>query len=107
MFEVRNCGKTLVNRTAGIKNADDSLKNRVLELSLADLNNNQEDSYRKIKLQIHDIQGRDCLTNFYGMDFTSDKLRSMVRKWQVCIQSSTIFEPVAPIFVPLYVGDLM
>lgn len=82
-FEKRDVGKTLVNRTQGIRNANDYLKGRVLEVSLADLNGNMEDGYRKIKLKVDDIQGRNCLTNFYGMDFTSDKLRSLVRKWQV------------------------
>jgi len=86
-FENRNVGKTLVNRTQGLKNANDYLKNRVLEVSLADLNKNQEDSFRKIKLQIQEIQGKNCLTNFYGMDFTSDKLRSLVKKWQSLIEA--------------------
>ncbi|KAI8842564.1 putative S-phase-specific ribosomal protein cyc07 [Chytridium lagenaria] len=87
IFDVRNVGKTLVNRTQGLKNATDYLKGRVLEVSLADLNKNQEDSFRKIKLQIHEIQGKNCLTNFYGMDFTSDKLRSLVKKWQSLIEA--------------------
>ncbi|KAJ3299872.1 ribosomal 40S subunit protein S1B [Borealophlyctis nickersoniae] len=86
-FEVRNVGKTLVNRTQGLKNANEYLKNRVVEVSLADLNNNQEDSFRKIKLQVHEIQGKNCLTNFHGMDFTSDKLRSLVKKWQSLIEA--------------------
>jgi small subunit ribosomal protein S3Ae len=85
-FEVRNVGKTLVNKSQGLKNAKDYLKNRVLEVCLADLNNNQEDSFRKIKLQIQEISGRNCLTNFYGMDMTSDKLRSLVKKWQSLIE---------------------
>ena len=76
-----------MNRTQGIRNANDYLKGRVLEVSLADLNGNMEDGHRKIKLKIDDIQGRNCLTNFYGMDFTSDRLRSLVRKWQVRIAS--------------------
>ncbi|KAJ3109133.1 ribosomal 40S subunit protein S1B [Phlyctochytrium bullatum] len=87
IFDVRNVGKTLVNRTQGLKNANDYLKGRVLEVSLADLNKNQEDSFRKIKLQVHEIQGKNCLTNFYGMDFTSDKLRSLVKKWQSLIEA--------------------
>jgi len=86
-FEVRNVGKTLVNRTQGLKNANDYLKGRVLEVSLADLNNNQEDGFRKIKLQVQEIQGKNCLTNFHGMDFTSDKLRSLVKKWQSLIEA--------------------
>ncbi|RKO91422.1 ribosomal S3Ae family-domain-containing protein [Blyttiomyces helicus] len=86
-FEIRNVGKTLVNRTQGLRNANEFLKHRVLEVSLADLNKNQEDSFRKIKLQVHEIQGKNCLTNFYGMDFTSDKLRSLVKKWQSLIEA--------------------
>lgn len=59
----------------------------MLEVSLADLNNNEEDSFRKIRLQVQEIQGRNCLTNFYGMGFTSDKLRSLVKKWQSLIEA--------------------
>ncbi|KAF9937685.1 ribosomal 40S subunit protein S1B, partial [Modicella reniformis] len=65
-----------------MKNANDALKGRVLEISLADLNKNEEYSFRKIKLRVDEVQGKNCLTNFHGMDMTSDKLRSMVRKWQ-------------------------
>lgn len=75
-------GKTLVNRTAGQFNSESSLKGRVLELSLGDLNVESEDlAYRKFKLRVDEIQGKNCLTNFHGMDFTPDKIRSMVKKW--------------------------
>ncbi|KAG5637830.1 ribosomal 40S subunit protein S1B [Sphagnurus paluster] len=87
IFEVRNVGKTLANRSQGLKNANDSLRGRIVEVSLADLNKDEEQSFRKIKLRIDEIQGRNCLTNFHGMDFTSDKLRSLVRKWQTLIEA--------------------
>lgn len=87
MFETRNAGKTLVNRSQGMKNAADGLKGRVIELSLADLNKDDEQSFRKIKLRIDEVNGKNCLTNFHGMDFTSDKLRSLVRKWQTLIEA--------------------
>merc|ERR1711939_399611 len=87
MFETKNAGKTFVNRSTGLKNAADGLRGRVFELSLGDLNKDEENSYRKIKLRCDEVQGKNCLTNFYGMDFTSDKLRSMVRKWQTLIEA--------------------
>jgi small subunit ribosomal protein S3Ae len=86
MFAVRNVGKTLVTRTQGTKIASDGLKGRVFDVSLADLQKNEEDAYRKMKLRVEDVQGRNCLTNFWGMDFTTDKLRSLVRKWQTLIE---------------------
>lgn len=87
MFDVRQVGKTLVNRTQGLKNANDSLKGRVVEVSLGDLSKDEERAFRKIKLRVDEIQGKNCLTNFHGMDFTSDKLRSLVKKWQSLIEA--------------------
>ena len=62
--------------------ASDGLKGRVFEASLADLQND-EVAFRKFKLIVEDVQGKNCLTNFHGMDMTTDKLRSLVKKWQV------------------------
>ena len=67
--------------------ASEMLKGRVFELNLADLNKDEDQSYRKFKLQCEEVQGHYCLTQFYGMEFTTDKLRSMVRKWQSLIES--------------------
>ncbi|EEY13896.1 40S ribosomal protein S1 [Verticillium alfalfae VaMs.102] len=78
-FAVRDVGKTLVNRTTGLKNANDALKGRILEVSLADLQKDEDHAFRK---------GKNCLTNFHGLDFTSDKLRSLVRKWQTLIEAN-------------------
>ncbi|KAK9149899.1 hypothetical protein Scep_008656 [Stephania cephalantha] len=86
-FSVRTVGKTLVSRTQGTKIASDGLKHRVFEVSLADLQGDEDQSYRKIRLRAEDVQGRNVLTNFWGMDFTTDKLRSLVRKWQTLIEA--------------------
>lgn len=67
--------------------ASDGLKGRVITVNLADLQNNEADAYRNIKLKVEDVQGRHCLTNFHGMDLTTDKLRSLVRKWQTLIEA--------------------
>ena len=78
----------MVNRTTGLKNANDSLKGRIFEVSLADLQNDEDHAFRKVKLRVDEIQGKNCLTNFHGLDFTSDKLRSLVRKWQSLIEAN-------------------
>ncbi|KAL9055139.1 MAG: hypothetical protein Q9162_003716 [Coniocarpon cinnabarinum] len=92
-FEKTDVGKTLVNRTTGLKNANDALKGRIFEVSLADLQNEAEEhSYRKIKLRVDEVQGRNCLTDFHGLDFTSDKLRSLVRKWQTLIEGNVVIK---------------
>lgn len=67
--------------------ASDGLKGRVFEISLADLNKDEDQAYRKMKLRCEDVQGTNLLTNFHGMDLTSDKLRSLVRKWQTLIEA--------------------
>ncbi|KAH8929239.1 ribosomal protein S3Ae [Atractiella rhizophila] len=70
-----------------MKNANDSLKGRIVEFSLGDLNKDDEQIYRKISLKVEEVQGKNCLTNFHGMSFTSDKLRSLVRRWQTLIEA--------------------
>ncbi|KAK1401840.1 hypothetical protein POM88_001445 [Heracleum sosnowskyi] len=47
----------------------------------------EDQAYKKIDLRGEDVQGKNVLTNFWGMDFTTDKLRSLVRKWQTLIES--------------------
>ena len=54
----------------------------MFEVSLADLQND-EVAFRKFKLIVEEVQGKNCLTNFHGMNMTTDKLRSLVKKWQV------------------------
>ncbi|KAG8212641.1 hypothetical protein J437_LFUL018772 [Ladona fulva] len=90
MFASRQIGKTLVNRTTGTKIASEGLKGRVFEVSLADLQNENdaERSFRKFRLIAEYVQGRNVLTNFHGMDLTTDKLRSVVKKWQTLIEAN-------------------
>ena len=54
----------------------------MFEVSLADLQNSDR-THRKFKLVSEDIQGKQVLTNFHGMTLTTDKLRGLVKKWQV------------------------
>ncbi len=45
--------------------ASDGLKGRVFEVSLADLQQDEDQAFRKIKLRAEDVQGRNVLTNFW------------------------------------------
>jgi len=86
VFGVRNCAKTLCSRTQGTKIASEELKGRVLELNLADLNQDDDQSYKKVKLCIEEVQGKNCLTDFHGLSLTRDKLCSLIRKWHTLIE---------------------
>ena len=69
--------------------ASDGLKGRVFEVSLADLQNDEQ-AFRKFRLISEDVQGKNVLTTFHGMTMTTDKLRSLVKKWQVCVCMSLV-----------------
>ncbi|ODQ82257.1 hypothetical protein BABINDRAFT_42875 [Babjeviella inositovora NRRL Y-12698] len=85
-FENRNVGKTLINRSTGLKNAADGLKGRVFEVCLADLQGSEDHAHKKVKLRVDEVQGKNLLTNFHGFDYTTDKLKSLVRKWQSLLE---------------------
>ena len=59
--------KTLVMRTQGTKTVSDHLKGHVFEVSLSDLQNDKV-AFRQSRLVTEIIQGKNCLTNFHGMD---------------------------------------
>ena len=88
LFRMRDVCKTVVNRTAGLKIASEALKGRVFDVSLADLNKDEDQAYRKIKLVVEEVNGRECLTNFHGMDFARDRLCALIKKWQSLIEGS-------------------
>jgi small subunit ribosomal protein S3Ae len=80
-------GKTPINRTAGQKVASEEMKGRVFEISLGDLNKTSDADFRKMRFIVEEVQGKDVLCNFYGMDMTRDKLASLFRKWQTTIEA--------------------
>jgi small subunit ribosomal protein S3Ae len=88
-FTVRDLGKTVVTKTVGQKIARDSLLGRVFRVSYGDLKQNAEDeAFRKFKFKVEEVAGTQCLTSFHGMDITTDKIRSLVRKWHTLIEAN-------------------
>lgn len=88
VFTKRNFCKTPVNRSSGLRIASEELKGRVFESNLADLNSDETQSYRKMKLRVEDVHGTECLTLFHGMDITRDKLCSLLKKWHTTIEAN-------------------
>ena len=88
VFDNRVPTLTPCNKSAGQKNAADSLRGRVFEISLGDMNREaHENAWRKIKVQVEEVKGYDCYTNFHGMDITRDKLCTLVKKWHTLIEA--------------------
>jgi small subunit ribosomal protein S3Ae len=88
VFAIRNVGYTMGTRSQGNKNVRDTLIGRVFECSLGDLKlNGEDDAFRKFKLRVEEMQGKKLLTNFYGMDMTTDKKRSLIKKWHTLIDA--------------------
>eukprot|EP01056_Protomagalhaensia_sp_Gyna25_P002822 Protomagalhaensia_sp_Gyna_25__2821@NODE_2634_length_973_cov_1315_692719_g2195_i0_p1_GENE_NODE_2634_length_973_cov_1315_692719_g2195_i0NODE_2634_length_973_cov_1315_692719_g2195_i0_p1_ORF_typecomplete_len261_score55_62Ribosomal_S3Ae/PF01015_18/9_9e94Transcrip_act/PF04949_13/1_6e03Transcrip_act/PF04949_13/0_53_NODE_2634_length_973_cov_1315_692719_g2195_i0138920 len=88
LFTVHSIGNTLVTRSQAGKLASDSLKGRVYEVNLADLQDDEEQFNRKVKLYCEDVQGKSCLTDFHGLELTRDYLCSLVRKWHTLIDAT-------------------
>lgn len=87
-FDVSAPTITPCNKSAGQKNAADSLKGRVFEINLADLNRDAADqSFRKVKVCCEEVKGFECFTNYHGLDITRDKLCTLVKKWHSLIES--------------------
>jgi len=88
MFKVRQVGKTLVTKTIGNKIAADGLKHRVYEVNQEDLQQNDGNGFRKFKLICEDVQGKNCITNFYGMSLTRNKSCEMIKKRHTMISAN-------------------
>ena len=81
-FDSKSFGKTCITKTTGTRIATELIKGRVVEVSLADLKSNSDNlAWRKVSLQVEDVEGRFARTSFYGMDMTRDKVCSFIRKW--------------------------
>jgi small subunit ribosomal protein S3Ae len=88
-FKNRQFSKAICNKTIGIKVAADNLRGRVYEGNLADLDDTtgKDQPFKKMKFLVEEVQGRNLLTSFHGLELTTDKLRSLVRKWCTTVEA--------------------
>jgi small subunit ribosomal protein S3Ae len=87
MFEERNFTRSPVNVTVGKKLSSDSMKGRIYEVNLGDLNHSLTPN-KKIRLVVDEADGANklALTNFYGLDTTRDHQCSLIKKWHSLIE---------------------
>lgn len=86
-FSNRDIGQTLVTRSSGKRHAEDDLMGRIVVANMADLMKDEQHCYRKLRLRVEQIKDRDCLTNFYGLDMTRDRLSQLFRKGMTFVES--------------------
>jgi len=88
LFEVRVPTLTPCNKAQGQNIPADSLRGRIFSISNGDLtqNNKQDLAWRIVKLQIEEVKGYECFTNFNGLTITRDKMCTLVKKWHSLIE---------------------
>jgi len=88
-FKVRKVCKTPVTKTTGQKRESDGLRGRIFELNMADINDAPEESFKQVKLEIQEPQGRSCLTDFHGLRLNREKMCALATKKKTLIEGST------------------
>merc|ERR1712151_82219 len=73
-------GYTPVNKTMGTKLSKDGLMNRVCEVSLADIQENTQFQWKKVKMQVEEVKAQTCYSSFYGINMVREKLYFFLRK---------------------------
>lgn len=102
-------GRTCVTKTQGQKIETEGLKGRICEFNVADLHGS-EDGFKKIKLEVQEIQGKNCLTDFNGLSLTRDKMCQMIKKRHSLIEAQadckTTDGYVVRVFVIAFTKDI-
>ena len=86
-FYEKNVHSIPVNQNVGKKLSSESMKGRVFEANIGDLNSGYE-ANTKVKLIVEDADGKSriSLSNFYGLEWSTwGYLCSLIRKWHTLI----------------------
>ena len=84
--ESKSVGWTCCKKPTGTQMVSDFLKNRVAEMSYADITNSAKDVAKRIRVQIEEIQGSSCFTSFYSYELAREKIAAMLKKRQTLIE---------------------
>lgn len=90
VFTGAKVGVAVANKSHGTYHVLDSLRGRTFEVNQADLNTGATGQFfRKFKFSIDGLRGNDAVSRFNGMELTSEKIKSIPRKWHSLIQAET------------------
>jgi len=87
--ESKSVGWTCCKKPTGTQIVSDFLKNRVAEMSYADISDSAKDVVKRIKIQIEDIQGSSCFTSFHSYELARERVSAMLKKRQTLIEVVT------------------
>lgn len=82
-------GWTCCKKPTGTQIVSDFLKNRVAEMSYADITSSAKDVAKRVKILIEDIQGSSCFTSFHSYELAREKVSAMLKKRQTLIEVTT------------------
>lgn len=80
-------GQTILNKQNTEIVAERKLKGRVFEVFQGDINPDQSVVPRKLSFIVTKLRGKDCKSVFNGIVLTTDKQKSIVKKWHTLIES--------------------
>lgn len=81
----RPVGYTPANKTIGKKIGSDNVLGRVCEVSYKDLNAKSNFHWRKVRMQVETVEGKNCYSSFYGLGCTAERISSLLKKNQTTI----------------------
>ena len=82
-------GWTCCNKPTGTQVVSDFLKGRVAEMCYADITGQAKDLSKKIKVIIDEVQGKTCVSSFYGFELSRDAVMEKLKKRQSLIEIYT------------------
>lgn len=77
-----------VNRTAGTVSSVESMKGRIFETSLGDIQNDPKFYSVLASFKVEEVKEKVAYTSFYGMRFSNDKLKGLMKKWRSTITAT-------------------
>lgn len=73
-------GWTCCKRPTGTERVQDFLNGRIAEMCYGDITQDVKDIPKKIKLIVEEVNGKSCVTSFYGFELMRDVVMDKLKK---------------------------